>query len=63
MATLGPPIPAATKLDVVKDRVTSPEEREDVGSNPTWPIQPLRYPDFNLGLNRPVVQRIERLFP
>jgi hypothetical protein len=25
-----------TKLDVVKDRVTSPLEREDVGSIPTW---------------------------
>jgi hypothetical protein len=25
-------------LDVVKDRVTSPMEREDVGSNPTWSI-------------------------
>jgi len=25
------------ELDVVKDRVTSPTKREDVGSNPTWP--------------------------
>lgn len=28
----------AHKLDVVKDRVTSPLEREDVGSSPTWAI-------------------------
>jgi len=32
----------ATELDVVKDRVTSPATREDVGSNPTWSIETLK---------------------